>query len=566
MVREVCEYCRDNGLTLTMDEVMDRSSWGPRPVYADSLSQIAAVLKEYGDVVRGTLMMCEYGGVYFNWPFSSVAEGDAGMPDIETYAQGESFLRERLAYQMAYADSLGFPRPFVSIEPAPLCCSHLLRSGIDRVDVEMIFGEESELRYAAAAGAVKAFGKDCFGVDNAMVWYGGEQHDELWFKRFRTSLYHSYIRGANPIYSEHGIMDYDAYDHEFDENHPDVVRYRQVLGEFASWVSRHPRAVGLPRAAVAFLQGRHDGFAGGWQTHNWGQRLREDWRITDEDHAWTLFQSSFQRRLWESRDGNGDVDYSGNPPLGMVEVLPYDAPDSLFSSYKVIILAGRNVMDADLYSCLVNYVRGGGCLLICASHLNEADSPEQGFTPFNAGDWSELTGLRVKGSQVGRMRFGLKFITNPKCGMKVHQYGKICDPWFTDGGFHIPSFEFCGAVPIAVGSDRFYDTEFNLSEVLLYENRIGEGSVIFCPSLDSPGSSCVRPFYEYLIARAMESVDVWPKVECSSRVRWAVYPDGTIYLLNTEERLSCEVRVQFSAKSSVHKIRLKPGEIKTICR
>ena len=93
-------------------------------------------------------------------------------------------------------------------------------------------------------------------------------------------------------------------------------------------------------------------------------------------------------------------------------------------------------------------------------------------------------------------------------------------------------------------------------------NEIGNGRVVFLGSLDSPGAFGVRKLYAFLLAKAMEAVgkDVWPKVECSDTVRWSVYPDGTIYLLNTEMHLAQEVVVQRAVDASRVTVKLHPGE------
>ena len=161
------------------------------------------------------------------------------------------------------------------------------------------------------------------------------------------------------------------------------------------------------------------------------------------------------------------------------------------------------------------------------------------------------------------MKYGIKFTANPSCGWKFHQYGTACDPWFTDGGFVMPMLENHGADTLAVGADAMWETEFNTDECVLFEHRIGEGSVIFCPSLSPVGSPELSPFYLYLIRRALEAVDVWPKVECTDAVRWACYDDGTVVLLNTEYHIGQEAIVQFGPSSS-HSVRLAPGQIKIV--
>ena len=76
----------------------------------------------------------------------------------------------------------------------------------------------------------------------------------------------------------------------------------------------------------------------------------------------------------------------------------------------------------------------------------------------------------------------------------------------------------------------------------------------------------MRKLYAFLMAKAMETVgtDVWPKVECGDTVRWSVYPDGTIYLLNTELHLAQEAVVQRAAAAPREKVGLAPGELKVL--
>ena len=98
-------------------------------------------------------------------------------------------------------------------------------------------------------------------------------------------------------------------------------------------------------------------------------------------------------------------------------------------------------------------------------------------------------------------------------------------------------------------------------------NEIGKGRVIFLASLDSPGAFGVRKLYAFLMAKAMETIgaDTWPKVECNDTVRWSVYPDGTIYLLNTEAHITQEVIVERAPGTERESIRLSPGELQS-CR
>ena len=120
-----------------------------------------------------------------------------------------------------------------------------------------------------------------------------------------------------------------------------------------------------------------------------------------------------------------------------------------------------------------------------------------------------------------------------------------------------------GADTLAIGSQTMWEKTYPTDECLLFEHKIGEGSVVFCPSISSVGSAELYPLYIYLVRRAMEAVDVYPKVECTDAVRWSCYEDGTVLLLNTEYNIQQEVIVhQSPTKSS--KVRLSPGELKIV--
>ena len=431
----------------------------------------------------------------------------------------------------------------------------LFRGGIDMAHIEVIYGTDLERRTSATLGAVKALSPTkSYGADMAMVWYGGNQHDGLWEKRWRTSLYHTYLRGANPIYSEHGLMDYHALGKRWDKDHPKVKLYRKILGEFAGWAKTHPRAKGLPQAAVAAVQGRFDSFVGGWQTHLYGQRLNEAWKVGAPERAWDLFNGLYQRQTWSDRNQCGDVNYSGNPPLGTAEILPYDAKGELFNSYKTLFFLGRNAMNDELYGKLVSFVKNGGNLLIAACHFDTAESPAEAFKPYNGGDWSELTGLKMVPGQEKRFGYGLKF----------KAWTGVWDPWFTDGGFRMPVLKEVGAQVQAAQSDRFVDRECfdRPGSGVVYTHKLGKGQVTFLASIDSVGADGVKSLYSYLMDRAMEQTDVWPKVDCSDRVRWAVYPDGTLYFLNTEEERAEEIVLRRDAKSVPERFTLAPGELR----
>ena len=565
-VRAVGDRCRRRGLRFSMDEMFDRLSGDWKDEYRPIRGEVLKAIEDYRDVFDGTQHQSESGGVLFYWPLTDKPFVRAPLAK-NSYSDAFERIGRQLSRDIETAKAGGLVPPYFTIECGAFgVAPYLLRAGWDRVDLEVIYTDELERQYAGVRTAAETYGREGFGTDMAMAWYGGMQDDGLREHRWRTSLYHAYLRGADPIYNEHGLMDWVNHGHDLGRDHPTVVRYRRVFSDFAKWVSAHPRADGYPRAAVGAIYGRCDGYAGVFQTHLFGQRTNELFRVDETDTAWRMFDGLYRRRTWQDRDRWGGADYSGNPPLGAAGILPFDAADAEFAKYRFLFLLGRNVMDDALYARLVRYVKGGGTLMLAASHLDCQDVPKGPFAAYNGGDWSELVGVRTVSGRTTRLPHGIKFVRNPAEGWNFQPLTEFWDPDFTDGGFEMPDLEATTAVPFAVSSTQFVEKDLSALKPVLYVNRVGCGKVIFLSSVDSPGAPGVRRLYSFLLEKAMEAEgrDLWPKVECADTVRWSVYGDGTVYLLNTESHLAQEAVVKRRAYCPSEKVRLAPGEFRIL--
>ncbi len=566
-LREVGEFCRKENRCFVMDETVCRFSGEISAVYAPIHKDVLAVLDEYRDVLDGTLLMCEYGGLMFYWPLSTVAGSSTQPSPASDFEKAAWNTEEQMQKVLDYARFNGMKSPFICIEACGVVASFLYRAGIDRVDLEVIYTSELERGYSALKGASMAFGKKYFGVDMAMVWYGGNQHDELWAKRWRISLFHAFLRGADPIYAEHGIMNYKALGKNYGTDHPHVKRFRMILGEIADYAARHPRPEGFPEATVGIVHGRYDGFAGAGQTHLWGQRNNETFRIGAADSSWDLFERLYHRHSWENRERFGNVDFSGNPPFGQADIIPYDAPDELLSRYKALIFLGRNCMNEELYRKLTCFVKNGGQLLMTVAHLDISVSPGGSYEPFRNGDWTELFGVRIKSKKNARLPYGIKFKAEPSCGWRFPLWSPNCDPKYTDGGFMMADLESTDAEILAVGSERFMDGEWSDSmKGVIFMKKLGHGCAILVNSLDYPGADGLKNLYGFLMDSCCEANQQYPKVECSDRVRFSAYKTAKgylLYLLNTEENLAQTVIIH-TAPGIQTQYSLNAGEIQEI--
>ena len=72
----------------------------------------------------------------------------------------------------------------------------------------------------------------------------------------------------------------------------------------------------------------------------------------------------------------------------------------------------------------------------------------------------------------------------------------------------------------------------------------------------------MRELYPFLMDAACDANRPYPRVECSDRVRYAVYPGTprTLYILNTEEHLDSPIRIHWS-ENHIESRTLAAGEI-----
>ena len=66
----------------------------------------------------------------------------------------------------------------------------------------------------------------------------------------------------------------------------------------------------------------------------WGQYHSEEWNAGDPEQGWDYFDLFFRRRDWNDKDVYGQVNYTGNPPLGQVDVLPANVDAKLLKKYS----------------------------------------------------------------------------------------------------------------------------------------------------------------------------------------------------------------------------------------
>jgi len=545
-VKDLIFFCQKHQFQFVMDETWRRLQGVVREEYGGERGkEIHLMLKQAGAVYDGVLFMCEYGGLTLYWPLSTVKESKNVIPKTNSLMLAKENLVSQLRKLIQEAVREGLPRPLVSIEAGGLS-RYLYEAGIDRVDLEMTYHAYTEWLYATAKGAARAYLKPTFGVDMAMVWYGGNHHDDLWFHRWKTSLYQAFLRGADPIYAEHGLMDYKALGKDYSKSAPEVRKFRKILKDFYTFTNQHARPSGFPKARVAVIQGHLDSFSLG-EKFVWGQRHTGATRAGDAEDSWELYLDLYQQRPWQFPHAHGDQDLSGNPPCGQVDVIPAESSLELMQQYDGLIFLGWNTMTNSLYRKLSSYVKSGGQLLCTLAHLDTRDQRTGPLKLFRNGDLTELFGVKLSQPD-GFTDKGIKFLKNPPNGAyQFPLWTSACDPKYDAGGFPTATLKTTTAEVLAGFSDRFLDEQGTISkQPVLTVNRHGKGQAFLINATVFPAHRGLRPFFSEVLDFFTTAHQRDPLVETSSSVRFAIYEEGDlfiIYLLNTDAACSHEARV-----------------------
>lgn len=567
LLQAMARFCLEKGLQLVMEEMGDRHTGQLKPAYQPFpkgyMARMAGTLKEQW---AGTMVMGEYSGLLY-WPQAKDQPHPMCLKKTTCFQQAKDNMVEQLRAIIARYDREGVQaRPYVSID-ATRAMRYLLEAGTDRVDLEVIYQQGLEADFAAVLGACKCYGKNHFGADMAMIWYGGFRLDALYFKRWRTSLYHAFIRGADPIYIEHGIMDSNAYGNNYTQHDPLVVRFRQVFAEFADFTRRHPRPEGWPLANIAVVAGHLDSYVMDDQKYLWGQYGVDDMRCGDAEKGWGLFHDLYGNGRWPNSFCSGDQDVSGNPPYGQAHIIPSEISAELMADYELLVFLGWNTMTPALYRTLIAYVKQGGHLLLTLAHCNQSTHQDT-LALFNGGDLRELCGVAFDGQEQVRNIWGIKII-KPAClanvrfpvwGGQQSHISSIIDGSFAGADHDYSDPKFIGfqdlvsgkvtsrsADILAVASDRFCEKFSDSHTPMLFEHRLGTGVVYLVNSFHYPGADSIRPFYREIMGRLVQGHPAAVTVIAREAIRYAVYREGrmrVIYLLNTDADLRQAARIR----------------------
>ena len=404
-------------------------------------------------------------------------------------------------------------------------------------------GSHASLVLAAARGASKAYDGAPWGCHFANhVTRAPLDQDHV--RRLFILAGISWLNGAQVIYDEEVAL---RYNHDTVYAYSDSIptQYRMIYQDFY----HYGNAIDLGREVVniGFLQGNYDFVVGGAQaspktkrTKFWGKFGPETagWDFDTPEDGWKMLDV-FMPGVWlypvlqDPREIR--LFYSGTP-FGQVDLTPATAGLKTLSSYSLLVLPGWNTMTEAIYGNLVEYVRGGGHLVLSAAQCSQRVTRDflvrkRDFDFFRNGDLSDLCGVKVREDSSLEPIRSVEFL------------GKTFQ---TPVGIPALDTKPVSARPLAIDQS---------GRPVLVENRIGEGRVWTLTAGDYWGNSALSAFDRHVCEKAAEALH--PDVSVAgdvSDVDWHLYRCGSfrrLVFLNTD----------WTSKGNVKHLEVKTPEL-----
>ena len=455
----------------------------------------------------------------------------------------------------------------ICVTEASMLVSQTLEAGLDFALLELM-PREPERMIATFRGTMNAYNTGIWGAYFAHEWYAGRFHDDM-LKRKRLELEYklAYLNGAGVLCHESGDEKMNAYGRVFDFDSEVCTECREFVRDFGKYLESDERPSGQPITKFAFVQGNLDSFRGGTNgCFVWGQYDRKEWGYSEPEWSWRITDEVNRKARWSdpyAYECEGK-DYTGQVPYGTYDIIPAGAPHTAMSKYDTLVYTGWNTMTPEQYESLKRFVYDGGTLFITAAHLNTSAKRNGEFIPINDGDISDLFGCRLTGNTIS-YNYGVKFRGESLVeGMRYPTtLQTFCDPNFSEGYIDYAEAEITDGTVMTTIEDSFrYVGKPGVPTIV--EKKYGKGNVILMLTTCYPGRNSLYPIYS-LITRALMHKDVCRasvKVNGPDTLRYSVYEDGSVYLLNTDYDTEYTVSVIYGEKCE--RVSLKPLELKHI--
>lgn len=531
------------------------------PEINENLKRIAG--KYYlGDMLgeTGSTYACKLRGYFGDENDPDLAPQDA--KDMKEAADNYSAVLKDLVKRER---ATGVPN-VVSVE-ATMLNNYNVEAGAD-IPFAEIPCADPETVIPALRGTARAYDSKLWGTYVAHEWYAGMRHfDRLKDARFELVHKYAYLQGSQVFCLESGLSNIHSYGTALPHDNPISIKNRQVFYRLGRYFIDDDRPAGGPITRVAFVQGNHDGYGGGWGGSSlWSQFEGEQWGHSDAEHSWKIINDVNKKRDWWEPDSYATEshDVSGALNGGVYDIIPATASAKAMSKYDCLIFVGWNTMTEEIAENLLTYVKGGGKLLLSAAHLNT--EPDRAKKPvyLNNETVRELLGCRLTG-KTRRSNFGMRFISDSEIPNMHYPFAHMtaADPIHSHGYVDYAETELAGGnvCSILSKSFRIFENELNETPTLI-ENKCGEGHVIFLTSEAFPGNGSAYPMYRVVVRELLraETENEPQLILAPDSVCFAIYDGGIAYLLNTDIDLPAAV-ILLPDNDASETVVIKPMEL-----
>ncbi|MBE6358305.1 MAG: hypothetical protein E7057_03550 [Lentisphaerae bacterium] len=266
-----------------------------------------------------------------------------------------------------------------------------------------------------ARPAAEIFSDGTWGVHIA-IQHAMQPYFENHLGVYYLSLMQPYLMGANMIYEEDSLFELfkeerQAWDDKLTKGKRDMTR------DFYRFVKTHPRQGKIIRK-IAFIEGRYAAPFHGFLCNEQDKPECAVWGMFGNDSpTWQHLQPEKCRHILDVLMPGASTHplrqkadkirffFSGTP-FGDFDEVPAEAAEEYLSDYSLLLHLGWNTMIEEDYEKLKHFVASGGTLLIgipqFSKHLKRDFLLEMNdLDLYNAGDLSELCGVRVRGAGMG---------------------------------------------------------------------------------------------------------------------------------------------------------------------
>ncbi len=547
------KYLAENKVYFIFLYTIQFAPWGEKSQFTPELvREMKEIAGEYflGD------MLGELGSVFCGKMPGYFVKGHAPMPpqELTDMQMAKDNYIKAVSEYMEIERELGMDEIGVAVVEATTLSCYNLEAGTT-LPIAELMGQDPEPTVAATRGAAKAYATSRWGTYIAHEWYAGHYHDDaLKRKRVELEYKHAYMNGTGILCHESGDDVISAYGREYSPESEISTECRNFINEFGAFIKKDDRPDGMPVAKVAFLMGNLDSWLGSGRnsictgSSVWSQFSGKAFGHNAPEWSWNVLDEIGKKRRWWEFDSYAcdGKDHSALPPYGSYDILPASAPAEVLCGYDTLILCGWNTMTEELLCRLERFVEEGGTLLAGAAHLNINSLREGEYQPVRGGDLSRLFGCRITAPAI-TFGGGMKFRADSAVpGMRYpRSLDSYCDPLFSAGFVEYANVTLAGGVVVATAEDsfHFYDQP---GFPTVIENSLGKGRAILLTALSYPGDPAVYPLYRFLVKELLrcgtEQASV--RVLGPDTLRYTVYPNGTVYLLNTDFDLPITAEVE----------------------